>query len=137
MKLSFLCVLLCPLLVLAQSVPNGPAGVPITEHAALLTWTAAPPTSDGPVTYNVYRTTGACPAVLPTNAIGMTALNTSPITGTTYTDVDPALTSNTTYCWFLASVSGTTVSAGFLTGTGTIPFFVPQVPTGTLGIALQ
>jgi hypothetical protein len=98
-------------------------------HSAALSWTTgagnpAPPAT----TSNVYRLTGTCPS----NPVWGTPLNTSPITGTTYTDL--AVTATTEYCYTVTNVVAGVESAKMSPPVAaTIP---PSTPTN-LSVAVQ
>lgn len=76
-----------------------------TQHSATLSWTD--PSNPTGTTYNVYRQTSACPATEPTSLAGFTKLNTSIVTGLTFTDstVTPG-----SYCYLVTAVVGSAES---------------------------
>jgi hypothetical protein len=113
---------------------NGPAGVTLSEHAALLTWTASTVPS-GTVTYNVYRTTGACPSTAPSSAGSLVPLNASPLAAATFTDTSSALITSSVYCWYIQAFNGTSGST-LAMAQGTIPFYVPP-PVTNQAVAVQ
>ena len=98
-------------------------------HSAILTWTASVTAG---VTYNVYGGAGS-------GKEGTTAINTSAITGLTYTDSTSAfLTPGTTVCYevksFLATnTTGTQLSVASNEACGTVPTTAPLPPTNLTG----
>lgn len=64
-------------------------------HAVSLTWTAS---TDGGVSYNIYRLSGACPS---SGTSGFSKITGTPVSGTAYTDSNVAAG---TYCYYATSV---------------------------------
>jgi fibronectin type 3 domain-containing protein len=64
-------------------------------HAVSLTWTAS---TDGGVSYNIYRFSGACPS---SGTSGFSKITGTPVSGTAYTDSTVAAG---TYCYYATSV---------------------------------
>jgi cellulose 1,4-beta-cellobiosidase len=99
--------------ITVQRVINASLGGPCVvynAHAAKLSWTASTTPS---VTYNVYRATASTGPFT-------TPLNSSPITGTTYTDT--AVTAGQTYYYVVTAVASSgTQSADSNTAQATIP----------------
>ena len=77
-------------------------------HQAVLSW-AAPDDATATASYNIYRAAGLCPQT------AFTKLNTTPITGTTFTDSSVQV--GKSYCWY-----GTHVESG-----------LESVPSNTAG----
>lgn len=75
------------------------------QHSVALSWTA-PTGTPIAASYNMYRATGAC-----ATGIVFTKQNTSPITGTTYTDSTSTLVANGVFCYQVTAVSPTNVES--------------------------
>ena len=108
-----------------SAAQTGAAGCPIQTHCALLSWTASATLN---ATYNVWRLTGACPAVQPLSTLPFTQINADPIPGTpapsvTYTDTTVA--GGTTYCYVVTAVLGSSQSGPSNDAQGAIPGAFP------------
>jgi fibronectin type 3 domain-containing protein len=73
-------------------------GIAHAQHSVALSWTA-PTGSPAAVSYNIYRGTGAC-----ASGLVFSKVNSSAISGTSFTDSSSALSSNTTYCYQATAV---------------------------------
>lgn len=109
--------------ILATVLALSFAGAAYAAHSVGLSWTASidmPATIPSGSGYNVYRSSGACPASgLPTSPV---LLNSAPVTAVVYTDstVTPGA-----YCYYVVTALNGAVSAGSNTAQGAVPVAPP------------
>lgn len=124
MKLTFL-------LLAALAFAFGQGQAQTQTHMVTLAWTDTANPSG--TTYNVFRSTGNCPAAPPTlTTLGTFAqINAAAVTAKLY--LDTTVTGSTTYCYFVTAFNSTGSSAP----SAMIPSAVPGlfVPIVTITVA--
>jgi hypothetical protein len=105
-------------LVLALSLATA-----ASAHSVTLSWTkSTDDTGASGQGYTIYRLTGACTASNTTSTTGFTALNTSLLEATTFTDTTVGAG---TYCYVLTFTSASTASAVSNPAQATVPVAPP------------
>lgn len=115
-------------IAVAASLAHAQKGPLLPPHDSTLTWTnPQDPSGTTIVGSNVYRCTGTC------GGSALVLLTTTPLSATTVSYVDTAVTANTTYSWAVTNL--VTISTGtFETSfsnivTATIPKDAASAPT--------
>jgi hypothetical protein len=95
-------------------------------HFVTLNW-QAPAVGPTPTSYDVFRGTAAGKENATPLATGITA--------TTYVDNDPGLVEGQTYFYYVEAVDAAGASVPSAEANATIPFAIPDAPTGLTAVA--